>query len=730
MALSGAAPLRVQAAAAASLLAEGVLPEDVGAAAGLANPAGGEYTPGVLADLADAIRRAAVSAAGALELDGASDATADAAWAEGDESVDYRDSENAPWWDPEALATLLCATHVADGAPGALRASDQAVMARRFVESHGWSTKDVGDLLWCIHTAQHTDTTAHASRGGSGHVVTMARVEELADLALCLSGDGGDLDDEPSASARRATRAIAEAAFFNAASANTSWSRAEAGALFPRALPATDWDAGNGLSGLSAVEGCALLAAALAAGGTAGRSGDGDGDGDSDGFSLGGARAEYPRLSDDRDSRRSEKGWPVSDIAAALRTILDEPAEEPVGGDMDEAREGDEDPAETKPSRREKKPFSDVAAPRGVDGDSSASPSGDDVSSSDASSDASETASRRKKKKKNARRRARFLGGDTNSNVVGTVNAVSRRGVAGRGGGGVARATAPAVGPAALGTKRAPGGGWDAASAARVAASLHGAYGWDVAPCARLAADVLGWESKSPEAAAAAAAAVRHPDVGWNAERAATLVVALAAPFDLEDSSEDDGSWDGSWDVPGFVAPMADTLVGTHGWSPRETAALLEHLQVWCAEDAASLVSGLSEWADAGLAALLGALMEWRHRDRGEVAHVVRALLASREGEWQGGGALGKLLGVREGEARAAAAAEEEESGGESDPEASLRALAAGLTISSRGRRRGGGGGGGDSMPPHTFPPEPVPDGRGLEAGSETIGDGYSADAD
>ena len=125
----GAAPLRVQAAAAASLLAEGVLPEDVGAAAGLANPAGGEYTPGVLADLADAIRRAAVSAAGALDRDGASDATADAAWAEGDEIVDYLDSENAPWWDPEALAALLCATRVADGAPGALRASDQAVMA-------------------------------------------------------------------------------------------------------------------------------------------------------------------------------------------------------------------------------------------------------------------------------------------------------------------------------------------------------------------------------------------------------------------------------------------------------------------------------------------------------------------------------------------------------------------------------------------------------------------------
>jgi hypothetical protein len=491
--------------------------------------------------------------------------------------------------------------------------------------------------------------------------------------------------------------------------------------LFPRALPATDWDAGNGLSGLSAVEGCALLAAALAAGGTAGRSGDGDGD--SDGFSLGGAGgAEYPRVSDDRDSRRTrQKGWPVSDIAAALRTLLDEPAEDGVGG-WDEAREGDEDPAETKPSRREP----DVAR------DASACSSDDDVSSSDASSDASETPSRRTKKKKNARRRARFLGGDTNSNVVGTVNAVSRRGVAGRGGGGVARASAPAVGPNSFGTKRAPGGGWDAASAARLAASLHGAYGWDVAPCARLAADVLGWESKSPDAAAAAAAAVRHPDVGWNAERAATLVVALAAPSDLEDPSEDD-AWDGSWDVPTFVAPMADALVGTHGWSPLETAALLEHLQVWCAEDAASLAFGLHEWADTGLAALLGALMEWRHRDRGEVAHVVRALLASREGEWQGGGALGKLLGVREGEARAAAAAEEEdESGGESDPAAKkLRALAAGLTISSRGRgRRGGGGGGGDAVPPHTFPPEPVGDGREPEAGSETIGDGYSADAD
>jgi hypothetical protein len=253
---------------------------------------------------------------------------------------------------------------------------------------------------------------------------------------------------------------------------------------------------------------------------------------------------------------------------------------------------------------------------------------------------------------------------------------------------------------------------------------------------------VLGWEGASPEAAAAAAAAARAPDVGWNAERAAVLVAALAEgaanegeafgeAFGLNDG-ESEG--DGAWDVPGFIAPMADALVGEHDWSPLETAALLEHLQAWTAEDAAALASGLVNWADAGVAAMLGALMEWRRRDRAEVAHVVRALIsrpAGSGGEWRGGGALGKLLGVREGEARAAAAAE----GDGADGEAALFAKsAAGLTISSRGRvrrdPRGGGGGGGDALPPHAFPSEPVQNGREREAGAETIGDGYSADAD
>ena len=217
------------------------------------------------------------------------------------------------------------------------------------------------------------------------------------------------------------------------------------------------------------------------------------------------------------------------------------------------------------------------------------------------------------------------------------------------------------MGPAPRGGGALRGGGWDAGCAARLAATLHGAYGWDVTPCVRLAADVLGWEGASPEAAAAAAAA-RAPDVGWNAERAAVLVAALAEGAANEGSSSafDGESQDGAWDVPGFIAPMADALVGEHDWSPLETAALLEHLQAWTAEDAAALALGLSNWADAGVAALLGALMEWRRRDRAEVAHVVRALISrppGSGGEWEGGGALGKLLGVREGEARAAAAA-------------------------------------------------------------------------
>ena len=94
-----------------------------------------------------------MSAAGALDRDGASGDRGRGV-GRGDETVDYLDSENAPWWDPEALAALLCATRVADGARDALRASDQAVMARRLAGERGWSRETWA--TWCgIRTAQH-----------------------------------------------------------------------------------------------------------------------------------------------------------------------------------------------------------------------------------------------------------------------------------------------------------------------------------------------------------------------------------------------------------------------------------------------------------------------------------------------------------------------------------------------------------------------------------------------
>ena len=72
--------------------------------------------------------------------------------------------------------------------------------------------------------------------------------------------------------------------------------------------------------------------------------------------------------------------------------------------------------------------------------------------------------------------------------------------------------------------------GWDAASAARLAAEVHGCYGWDVEPSARGAAEVRGWEGGSPDAAADAAATLRSPAVGWNAARAAGPYTSPALP--------------------------------------------------------------------------------------------------------------------------------------------------------------------------------------------------------
>ena len=104
MADAATAPLDIKASAAASLLRDGVPGEDVGAAAGLANPDGGAWEPVSLASLTDAVVRKLQAAAAADARDAGP--SADDAWNEDggdDESVD-----DGAWWDPEALAALIC----------------------------------------------------------------------------------------------------------------------------------------------------------------------------------------------------------------------------------------------------------------------------------------------------------------------------------------------------------------------------------------------------------------------------------------------------------------------------------------------------------------------------------------------------------------------------------------------------------------------------------------------
>ena len=133
------------------------------------------------------------------------------------------------------------------------------------------------------------------------------------------------------------------------------------------------------------------------------------------------------------------------------------------------------------------------------------------------------------------------------------------------------------------------------------------------------------------------------------------------------------------------------------------------------------------DWAEGGIAKLLAGVMEWRRRDRNETAVVVRVLIDARG--WDGGGVLGKLLGVGEGEALLASVLEsssdeDEDVGGVER----VRRLAAGLAVSGKPAKFRGGGG--DHAPPHVWPPDPPL--RDLEGdGGGTGGpDGYSADAD
>ena len=230
-------PLGVRASAAASMLAEGVPPEDIGAAAGLANPEGGAWDAPSLARLVDAVatRLEGRASAAAREAAGASRAR----WA--GEAATLSDAP-PPWWDPEALGALACALHASDGrgvagGPGpALRASDLASIADVLATDLGWRDDDAADLLWCVHTA----SPHHA---GPRDRIDQARVERAAEIALALRHDH-------------------------------AWSVRRCAVALARLLPAPDWDRG-GLAGMRAVEGCALLAAALRAGGERGTKNDG-----------------------------------------------------------------------------------------------------------------------------------------------------------------------------------------------------------------------------------------------------------------------------------------------------------------------------------------------------------------------------------------------------------------------------------------------------------------------
>ena len=143
---------------------------------------------------------------------------------------------------------------------------------------------------------------------------------------------------------------------------------------------------------------------------------------------------------------------------------------------------------------------------------------------------------------------------------------------------------------------------------------------------------------------------------------------------------------------------------------------------VWEADAAADLAAGLRDWADSGLASLLGGLMSWRGRDREEVATVARRLRDTRPGGWNGGGALGELLGVRTG----AMTASSDKKGHRAD-------------WGVGGGDMGGGGGGVGEMEMR-WPPQPPPlpphtsSDRTLEGATdhphEDAADGYSADAD
>ena len=681
-------PLGVRASAAASMLAEGVPPEDIGAAAGLANPEGGAWDAPSLARLVDAVatRLEGRASAAAREAAGASRAR----WA--GEAATLSDAP-PPWWDPEALGALACALHASDGrgvagaGPGpALRASDLASIADVLATDLGWRDDDAADLLWCVHTA----SPHHA---GPRDRIDQARVERAAEIALALRHDH-------------------------------AWSVRRCAVALARLLPAPDWDRG-GLAGMRAVEGCALLAAALRAGGERGTKNDGGHRSDAGGSSSWWGSDEEEEATDETDlwvASRPERGvaWGLADVASAVSSMLDETdPDTPDTPDTGSASRRASESAPGESDRRDHPPPS------------------------------------------------RALDPDRSSKHTVSVS--------------LGFPSAPAG--------QARVGGWHPAQATLLAGALRGGFGWSLSDASRVAAEALGWEGRDPEVAAEAVSVAVGADVGWSLEDAAELFNALlaeAAADAMEETKEktdeetlknrdddvydDDESGDetraeeeedgssvgasrrtrrakktsrrrmkhsrrrrdrervgvglarldlGSLDsasdaadlreIATFLAPACDALAGRWGWSPRTIGSFLASVRVWDADAVAALFRRLDrDWADSGLATLARSLMRWRGRAPAEVAVVARAL-KERDPGWTGGGPIGDAVGVEDEAAfeRAVACerAEKAASGGDAGPPPAGPGGAAG----GRGGGRGEGGPG---------------------ASNERADPGYAADAD
>jgi len=620
-------PLGVRASAAASMLAEGVPPEDIGAAAGLANPEGGAWDAPSLARLVDAVatRLEGRASAAAREAAGASRAR----WA--GEAATLSDAP-PPWWDPEALGALACALHASDGrgvagGPGpALRASDLASIADVLATELGWRDDDAADLLWCVHTA----SPHHA---GPRDRIDQARVERAAEIALALRHDH-------------------------------AWSVRRCAVALARLLPAPDWDRG-GLAGMRAVEGCALLAAALRAGGERGTKNDGGHRSDAGGSSSWWGSDEEEEATDETDlwvASRPERGvaWGLADVASAVSSMLDET--DPDTLDTPDTGSASRRASESAPGESDRR---DHPPP------------------------------------------SRALDPDRSSKHTVSVS--------------LGFPSAPAG--------QARVGGWHPAQATLLAGALRGGFGWSLSDASRVAAEALGWEGRDPEVAAEAVSVAVGADVGWSLEDAAELFNALlaeAAADAMEETKEktdeetlknrdddvydDDESGDetraeeeedgssvgasrrtrrakktsrrrmkhsrrrrdrervgvglarldlGSLDYIGsdaadlreiatFLAPACDALAGRWGWSPRTIGSFLASVRVWDADAVAALFRRLDrDWADSGLATLARSLMRWRGRAPAEFAVVARAL-KERDPGWTGGGPIGDAVGVED----------------------------------------------------------------------------------